>query len=237
MLNGHIFSITIKKNQNKYEPIEKKEELSKKYFSLNNEINMIIDLNNINHEIVARYLSTYKKNDKLYTEALTSTEYLQIFKKNRAKNPLNILIKCLNNIIQNKKQSKEILNTQPILYKLPLIYGIERTRINYYLWYTVNKIYKDDKYNLKNFSIELQLFKAFINYLNELNHDEICDKEDFNIKLYLFIIEICEVYFEDSCGRQKNFIPNIFNKLIPKFVEFKNEKKKQNFISICEYLC
>ena len=218
------FSITIKYNQkNKYEPIEKKEELSKKYFSLNNEINMIIDLNNINHEIVARYLSTYKKKDKLFTESLTSTEYLKIFKKNRAKNPLNLLIKSLNNIIQNKKQSIEILNIKPILYKLPLIYGIERTRINYYLWYIINKIYKDT-YDLTNFSMELKLFKAFINYLNKLNHDEICDKEDFNIKLYLFIFEICEVYFEDSCSKEKNFIPNIFNKLIPQFLEYNNEK-------------
>lgn len=96
------------------------------------------------------------------------------------------LINIVENIISTKSQTAKII-VKLILYNLPLIYGIERTRINYYLWDTISKIFKkNDENHFEEFAEQIKDFIIFLNYLKGLNHDEICDKYEFNDIIYLY---------------------------------------------------
>lgn len=224
--NWNDFSITIKGKIYKFDALEKKEQMSKIDFEQDRDIKLILEKNNIDHQIVSKYLkiktfsSKSKPKSKLYQEALTSEEYSLIFNKKRD-NPLKVLLNFIENIISNNHLIME-RKIKPILYNLPLIYGIERTRINYYLWYINNKICDNCKKNhIKLFSKQISPFITFINYLKGLNLDDICDIEDFNSIIYLFVLELCEVFYSGSCLKELNRIPNIFNKLSPDFIEYK----------------
>ena len=79
-------------------------------------------------------------------------------------------------------------------YNLPLIYGIERVRLNYYLWLFKEKGLKYGEI----FAEHLQEFEYYFQYLKNLNEDNECDKKEFNIIFYQFILEKTEVMYRPS---------------------------------------
>lgn len=82
---GMYFIITIKGKKYTFDALEKKEQLSKIDFEQNKDINLIIANNNIDHQIITKYLKTFspksKPKSKLYQEALINEEYSSIYKK------------------------------------------------------------------------------------------------------------------------------------------------------------
>ena len=203
-------------------PIETKYEKSRKDLLNNKIIDNIILNNNIEPEIAYKYLSKYfQKSNKFeyLKEALTSEYYKDLF-KNEQSNPLTIILKIFNEIInKNETEFNKILkNIKFIGYNLPLIYGIERVRFNYYLWLIKKRI----KYN-NVFANDLSNFSYYLKFLNNLNHEEKCNQKEIDMIFYQFILEITENVYQNSIKVYR--IPTFYNKINPEFTELKNIEK------------
>ena len=196
----------------KYEPIEKRAKKSRIFFNKKEDINKIVKMNNIDHRI-------------------KSKEYSSISKKKRDNNPFSLIINFLDDIVNKRKIQKKNITFKA--YNLPLIYGKERVRMEYYLWY-INKNINIKKLN-DNFVKRLSLFQPYIDYLKNLDADEICDKSEFDMIFYIFIFQICEVIYPTLCPSIN--IPIVFNKLVPGFREFNNiDNNEYIFVSTGCYL-
>ena len=101
-------------------------------------------------------------------------------------------------------------------YNIPFIYGIERVRMNYYLYLLKEKNIQFSK----SFINDLLSFQNFFNYLKTLNSEEECDKNEINIIFYQFILEITQVIYKKRINVNK--IPTIYNKINPNFIEYKD---------------
>ena len=217
-----IFEIEIKKKI-KFVSIETKYEESLKDLSNNKNIDVIIQKNNINPEIDFKYLSQHLKNSNNYEylkEALTSQYYKKLYNNKRRNNPFKKILDIFDDIINKKKEKvKQHLNGINFIgYNLPLIYGIERVRFNYYLWLISSKINYDDE-----FAGELSKFSFYLDYLRNLNKEKKCDQNEIDMIFYQFILEIIEVVY----GTVTNiyYISNFYNKINPDFIELKTIKK------------
>ncbi len=191
-------------------PIETKYEKSRKDLLNNKIIDNIILNNNIEPEIAYKYLSKYlQKSNKFeyLKEALTSEYYKDLF-KNEQSNPLTIILKIFNEIInKNETEFNKILkNIKFIGYNLPLIYGIERVRFNYYLWLIKKRI----KYN-NVFANDLSNFSYYLKFLNNLNHEEKCNQKEIDMIFYQFILEITENVYQNSIKVYR--ITTFYNKI------------------------
>ena len=103
--------------------------------------------------------------------------------------------------------------------------------MEYYLWYINSNIKKLND----NFVKRLSLFQSYIDYLKNLDADEICDQSEFNMIFYIFIVQICEVIYPTLSSSIN--IPIVFNKLIPGFREYDNIKNNEYiFLSTDCYL-
>ena len=101
-------------------------------------INKIIQKNNINPNIIKLFLQynqkVEKKNFDYLKEALTSEQYKSLYKNKRRSNPFETILLFFDNIIKNKSNNSLMKNVGFIGYNIPFIYGIERVRMNYYLY-------------------------------------------------------------------------------------------------------
>ena len=82
---------------------------------------------------------------------------------------MTLILKIFNEIInKNEKEVNKILKTNIkfIEYNLPLIYGIERVRFNYYLWLIKTKINYD-----VHFAEQMSEFSDLLKFLNSLNNN------------------------------------------------------------------
>ena len=203
-------------------PIEVKYEESLNDLLNNGKIEEIITKNNIEPEIDYKFLLKNIKDSNKYNylkEALTSEYYKKLFISEIQINPFTIILSVFNEIIKkNETEVNKILkNIKFIGYNLPLIYGIERVRINYYLWLIKTRI----KYE-EFFAKVLSKFSIYLQFLNSLNHIDKCDQKEIDIIFYQFILEIIEVIFPSDINL--TLIPTIYNKLNPDYIELKNTK-------------
>jgi hypothetical protein len=217
-----IFEINIKKKI-KFVSIETKYEESLKDLSNNKNIDVIIQKNNINPEIDFKYLSQHLKDSNNYEylkEALTSQYYKKLYNNKRRNNPFKKILDIFNDIINKKKEEvkKHLNGINFIGYNLPLIYGIERVRFNYYLWLISSKINYDDE-----FAGELSKFSFYLDYLRKLDKEKKCDQNEIDMIFYQFILEIIEVVYPFAINIY--YIPNIYNKINRDFIELKTIKK------------
>ena len=201
-------------------PIEVKYEESLNDLLNNGKIEEIITKNNINPEIDYKFLLKNFKESNKYNylkEALTSEYYKKLFINEIQINPFTIILSLFNEIInKNENEVNKILkNIKFIGYNLPLIYGIERVRINYYLWLLKTRI----KYE-EFFAKVLSKFSIYLQFLNSLNHIDKCDQKEIDIIFYQFILEIIEVIFPSNINL--TYIPTIYNKFNPDYIELKN---------------
>ena len=203
-----------------FEPIEIKYKQSLIDLSKNENIEDIILKNNIEPEIIYKYLTKHSENSNDFEylkEALTSEYYKKLY-KNKRNNPLTLILKIFNEIInKNEKEVNKILKTNIkfIEYNLPLIYGIERVRFNYYLWLIKTKINYD-----VHFAEHMSEFSDFLKFLNSLNHEEKCDQKEIDMIFYQFILEITEVVYLNAIKIDN--IPTLYNKINPNFIELEN---------------
>ena len=210
----------LKKEQ--FEPIEKKFEDSMNDLNKKKAINKIIQKNNINPNIIKLFLQNNlqtKKNFDYLKEALTSKQYKSLYKNKRRSNPFETILLFFDNLIKNKSNNSLMKNASFIGYNIPFIYGIERVRMNYYLY-----LLKDKNIQFsKSFINDLLSFQNFFNYLKTLNSEEECDKNEINMIFYQFILEITQVIYNKRINVIK--IPTIYNKVNPNFIEYKDYKK------------
>ena len=237
------FSITIKTNNKKdskfeYDPIEERYNKSiNDYLNKSKTIDKIINNNNIYSDINYLYLkNTKKKNNFEYLkESLKNSQYISLFKDKR-NNPLDSIIEFLESLIENENSIPLIKNANFIGYNLPFIYGIERVRINYYLWLLKEKI----KNNSNPFSKILKDFNYYFQYLKRLNKqrkNNICEEDKINLILYQFILEITEVIY--PCNTFVGDIPTIYNKINTEFIELKDKNNNsiiEGALTINNYL-
>ena len=217
-----MLDLTIDKKKVQFEPIEKRFQDSINDLNNKREISKIIQKNNISPNIIFLFLKKYfneKKNFVHLKEALTSSQYKSLY-KNKRSNPYETILLFFENIIKEKNNSSLIKDVDFIGYNIPFIYGIERVRMNYYLFLLKDKIIQVSKF----FKNDLSCFQDYFNYLKTLNSEEQCDKDEINIIFYQFILEITEVIYQKSMINVTK-IPNIYNKLNPNFIEYKAYKK------------
>ena len=220
-INWEIYELIIDKKE-QFEPIEKKFEDSMNDLNKKKEINKIIQKNNINPNIIKLFLQNNLKTKKNYDylkEALTSEQYKSLYKNKRRSNPFETILLFFDNIIKNKSNNSLMKNVGFIGYNIPFIYGIERVRMNYYLYLLKDK---NIQFN-KSFTNDLLCFQNFFNYLKTLNSEEECDKNEINIIFYQLILEITQVIYKKRINVNK--IPSIYNKVNPNFIEYKDYKK------------
>ncbi len=216
-----VFQITIK-IKIKFVSIETKYEESLKDLSNNKNIDVIIQKNNINPEINFKYLSQQHLKDsnnyEYLKEALTSQYCKKLYNNKRRNNPFKKILDIFDDIINKKKEEvkKHLNGINFIGYNLPLIYGIERVRFNYYLWLISSKINYDDE-----FAGELSKFSFYLDYLRNLNKEKKCDQNEIDMIFYQFILEIIEVVYPFTI----NIYYNIYNKINRDFIELKTIKK------------
>jgi hypothetical protein len=185
-------------------------------------INKIIQKNNINPNIIKLFLQNNlqtKKNFDYLKEALTSKQYKSLYKNKRRSNPFETILLFFDNLIKNKSNNSLMKNASFIGYNIPFIYGIERVRMNYYLYLLKDK---NIQFN-ESFANDLLCFQNFFNYLKTLNSEEECDKNEINMIFYQFILEITQVIYKKRINVNK--IPSIYNKVNPNFIEYKDYKK------------
>lgn len=216
------FKITYGKNKiNSYKPLEQREIESKYDLLKNKPIKEIINKNNIDSDIIISYLtkySKYTKNINYLKEALKNEHYDKLFKDKR-KNPFTLIIDFLENIVNKKSNDKILKNCIFIGYNMPLIYGVERVRMNHYLYLFAKKKIKYDAI----FAKDLSKFNYFFKYLKKSNAEDICNENKLNVLFYQFILELTEVVY--SRNIYINNIPNIYNKINTDFIELKDLPK------------
>ena len=219
------FTITIKersvKQKYSYEPIEKRHSNSYEDLINGEPLGEIIKKNNIDSEINYYYLKNVKSINKLdyLEEALNKDNYLKLYKNKVRENPFDLILIFLDNIINNKNNDKILSGIKFMGYNLPLIFGIERIRLNYYLWLFKKK---DLKYR-HIFASDLKNLSYFFDYLKQLNKDDECEKKNINIMFYQFILDLTEVIYPEN-----SYVNNIitsYNKINPNFIEFRDKRK------------
>ena len=211
----------IGKKKKSFVPIEAKYEQSLNDLFNKKKIDDIIIKNNIEPEIVYNFLikNLNKSNQYQYLkEALTTNYFKLLFYNEKQINPFKKILTVFKEIInKNETNVNEILNNIDFIgYNLPLIYGIERVRFNYYLYLIKNKIIYDN-----DFAEQLSKFSYYLNYLNGLNYDRKNDQKEIDMIFYQFILEITEVVYQGAMNLDN--IPTIYNKINPDFIELKNK--------------
>ena len=133
----------------------------------------------------------YSSNFNMLNETLTSGQY-QSLEKKLPNNPLNVLINFLKTISIAKTEDYQKLLADKINYTLnfPLIYGIERLR----LWYYINYIKNTNTFNN---------IKSMIDYISNIEKDKDItetnvDSNEFSLKIYLLVLYVSDLMSQDN---------------------------------------
>jgi len=129
----------------------------------------------------------YSSNFNMLNKTLTSDQY-QSLEKKLPHNPLNVLINFLKTISIAKTEDYQKLLADKIndTLNFPLIYGIERLR----LWYYINYIKNINTFkNIKN-------MKDYISNIEKDNKDITetnVDSNEFSLKVYLLVLYVSDL--------------------------------------------
>lgn len=128
----------------------------------------------------------YSSNFNMLNETLTSDQY-QSLEKKLPNNPLNVLINFLKTIsIANTEDYQKLLaDKNNDTLNFPLIYGIERLRLWYYINYIKNiNTFKNIK-NMKDYISNIEEDKD----ITETN----IDSNEFSLKVYLLVLYVSDL--------------------------------------------
>ena len=133
----------------------------------------------------------YSSNFNMLNETLTSDHYHSLEKK-FPNNPLNVLINFLKTISIAKAEDYQKLLSDKINYTLnfPLIYGIERLRLWYYINYIKNANTFENIQNMNDYISNIEKDKDII----ETN----LDSNEFNLKIYLLVLYVSVLMSPDN---------------------------------------
>lgn len=133
----------------------------------------------------------YSSNFNMLNETLTSDQY-QSLEKKLPNNPLNILINFLKTISITKTEDYQKLLADKINYILnfPLIYGIERLRLWYYINYIKNINTFENIQNMKDYISNIEKDKD----ITETN----VDSNEFSLKIYLLVLYVSDLMSQDN---------------------------------------
>lgn len=157
---------------------------------------------NINNEVF-----NYDKKFNLLKGTLTIDGYKQLTGKSESINPIGEIKDLLLNIIDTNKDKKLIQIDEMPEFNFPIIYGIERLRLEFYKTY-INLKSRDD----------FNIFKEYIDIIDEdneikkysINNYELCPK------IFLFVLILTELL---DYTNNKKFLNLFFIKNTTKYIK------------------
>ena len=185
-----------------------------------------LKIQNLNKNAISQ--EDFDENFNQLSPTLSDKDYLELTNK-RQQNPGDNLFELLNLYLNDRKKFEtEVIKINNNYYNIPLIEGNERIRVNYYiqLLFSIYKDMQSKKCPTNPIKNGIEFFHKIIPKMGKFFKDINLDKNDFNSKLFLFLLFVTDIIDRiDRNINNHNYILNFFEKELDPLKELSEQKE------------